>query len=383
MGFLDNTDLSKIKTEARERKSTPKSERSPDSKTKLQKYAEGYERGGVSVEDLDEARAEATKLANALLQQKKEQDRLLADKARLEEDLEKNRQLIEDMKQVESKGGGIKEVLLDEIEPHPHNSNIYKSRLDEEFEKSIATNGILDPIVVCLGKDRLYRSLSGHRRLEAARKESVRAMFCNIHGTELGLIPIIDLGEIDEDEQLLRLVEYNRQREKTWSDKMMEAEILRETLAKGARIRKVSGLKNASIVDPVILPDRGDTRDKIGKDILGVSGKTVDAHFSILKDFKEAFGDAWRNNPLIQRVDAGELKPTKARTLLIEGKPEKKESRFAKVSESAIEMFINKYGVKFPNPEEIDDLGVLAAYDKIVHTISKRIIKAKTLISRQ
>ncbi len=97
----------------------------------------------------------------------------------------------------------------DTLRPHPLNEQVYDADRDaEELRASIAEHGILTPLVI----DQHGTILSGHRRWQAARA--------------LGLdrVPVV-VRHVDEPlvaEQVL--LESNRQREKTYSERMREAE---------------------------------------------------------------------------------------------------------------------------------------------------------------
>ena len=327
----------------------------------------------VSFKELEDSKKELEEIKAVVLQQKKEQDRLEAEKKKIEASLEMNLQLIEDMKQVGESGGGIAEIGMDQIEPHPYNSTIYKSRIDNDFEESIARNGILDPIVVCRGVDKKYRSLSGHRRLEAAAKERVQVLYEEAHGVTLFYVPIIDLGEIDEEEQLLRLVEYNRQREKTWSEKMMEAETLQGAYSRGAQIRKLAALTQFSTV-PEKVPARGDTRDLVGQEVFNQSGKQYDKYRKLIEIVKEKHGENWRQSDEIIKIDSGKTKPTALLKLLTEGDVPKKESWSKGITLEDAEVFARQYRLPIFKYEDLEkeELKLLA---KLYGHYQNRVLK--------
>ncbi len=114
----------------------------------------------------------------------------------------------------------------DTLRPHPLNERVYDTDRDAEaLRASIAEHGILTALVI----DQHGTILSGHRRWQAARA--------------LGLdrVPVV-VRHVDEPlvaEQVL--LESNRQREKTYSERMREAEHLERIVAERNRRRMLAG----------------------------------------------------------------------------------------------------------------------------------------------
>ncbi|WP_337176922.1 ParB N-terminal domain-containing protein [Paludisphaera sp.] len=109
---------------------------------------------------------------------------------------------------------------------------------------SIAEHGILEPLIVApgLGRGR-WEVVSGHRRLAAA--------------IELGMdrVPCV-VREFDSDDERRRVVlEHNRQRRKTFSQLMREADALEGLLSAEAKSRSRANLRKAPLPDaPTIGP---------------------------------------------------------------------------------------------------------------------------------
>lgn len=106
---------------------------------------------------------------------------------------------------------------LADLKPHPKNASIYQepSSADlKDLADSIKAHGLLERIVILTDGT----ILSGHRRVQA----------CRLAG--LTVVPVIVDDVADEDLQLEKLLEYNRQRYKTHSDRHREAMALRELL---------------------------------------------------------------------------------------------------------------------------------------------------------
>ncbi len=110
-----------------------------------------------------------------------------------------------------------------DLKPHPMNHKLYGEEvLPPEFVASIRENGILVPLAV---KDD-GTIISGHRRWQAALAL----------GMETVPVQIVDYADdLDEREAI---IEFNRQREKTFSQKMAEAEELEAVERERARKRQ-------------------------------------------------------------------------------------------------------------------------------------------------
>lgn len=136
------------------------------------------------------------------------------------------------------------------LQAHPLNARIYDAeRDDSDFRRGISERGIINPLVI----DQYDTILSGHRRWRAA---------CAL---ALDSVPVI-VREIDDPlEAEIILIESNRQREKTASDIMREAERLRDIEREKARKRMLAG----KAADPVphVAQGKGKTRDKVAEQV--------------------------------------------------------------------------------------------------------------------
>jgi|TARA_R100000030_G_scaffold98037_1_gene87570 ParB family chromosome partitioning protein len=105
----------------------------------------------------------------------------------------------------------IIEVSVDKLKPHPINETIYDTDENqlEDLMKSIEVNGLLEPITI--DNDNLV--YSGHRRLEAVRRLGWVSVKCRLSSVVHPIITII---------------ESNRQRKKTSSELLREADLLNE-----------------------------------------------------------------------------------------------------------------------------------------------------------
>ena len=94
-----------------------------------------------------------------------------------------------------------------ELKPNPLNNQIYEDPEDADFDNSIKEKGILKPIIV--NKQKLI--IDGHRRWKRANRFG------------FDKVPV-QIRHFDDEE--LALVLLNRYREKTFSEKMKEADII-------------------------------------------------------------------------------------------------------------------------------------------------------------
>jgi N6-adenosine-specific RNA methylase IME4 len=117
--------------------------------------------------------------------------------------------------------GNLIELMdIMKLKNHSLNAQIYgDTEPNDDLLESIRNNGILEPIVVT----QEGTILSGHRRFRAAK--SLGLNFVPVRTIEVN-------SELDEQETIL---EFNRQREKTFSQKMREADKLKEIVAMRAK----------------------------------------------------------------------------------------------------------------------------------------------------
>lgn len=130
----------------------------------------------------------------------------------------------------------ITQIALGEIVSSPAADAIY-GPVDPEAEsqadgllENIRSEGILVPLVVA-PKAFQYQVVSGRRRLACARS--------------LGLltVPCVVRRFADDRAILMAILDYNRQRRKTFRQSMREADTLGELLSTDAHARKLAGLK--------------------------------------------------------------------------------------------------------------------------------------------
>lgn len=154
----------------------------------------------------------------------------------------------------------------DTLNPHPLNTEVYGDRtdFDQSFLDSVRNHGILEPVVV----DTEDTIISGHRRVAAA--------------LEVGLDTIPVRVREFESELARReaLVHHNRRRDKTFSQKMREAEALEEIERERAQARQgertdlVENQPQGDGGGARPSPNFGKTRDKVGEEVGIGSGRT-------------------------------------------------------------------------------------------------------------
>ncbi len=151
------------------------------------------------------------------------------------------------------------EMLVTKLSPHPLNERVYgEETLTKEFVDSIGKQGILVPLAV---KENGV-IISGHRRWQAAKSLSMIT----------APVRIVEYGsEIDEREAI---IDFNKQREKTFSQKMAEAEELEAIERERAKERQGqrTDLQPPDIVE-TFPPSPGKTRDKVAAKVGIGSGK--------------------------------------------------------------------------------------------------------------
>lgn len=179
-----------------------------------------------------------------------------------------------------------------ELRPHPMNVEIYGTEVaDPDLVESIRRRGILDPLVI--REDNTV--LSGHRRRAAA-------IAIGVDRVPVRVVSFDD--PLDEEEAL---IEWNRQREKTFSQKMREAEVLERIEKKRSEGRMKAGVKPEPSGN-VSLGSVGQTRDIVA-DKIGMSGKTFDKAKEVWQAAKE--GDELAQS-LVGKIDAGKSTVTTA-----------------------------------------------------------------------
>ena len=177
-----------------------------------------------------------------------------------------------------------------DLKPHPMNRKLYGDEAPPaDFIESVRRHGIMVPLAI--KEDGTI--ISGHRRWQAALAL----------GMETVPVQIVDYADdLDEREAI---IEFNRQREKTFSQKMAEAEELEAVERERAERRRLSNLKRGEEKPEVeMLPPReyGKTRDKVAVAVGLGSGRTYETAKKVWEAAKN--GDETAKK-LVEELDAG------------------------------------------------------------------------------
>uniref|UniRef100_A0A6M3IE50 Putative methyltransferase n=1 Tax=viral metagenome TaxID=1070528 RepID=A0A6M3IE50_9ZZZZ len=205
------------------------------------------------------------------------------------------------------------------LKPNPISISIYgEEEMDETFILSIKEKGVLVPVYI--KKDNTI--ISGHRRVKAAVK------------CELETIPIIVLEFPDEIAERSAIIEYNKQRKKTLTQIMREAEEIEFIESENSKKRMLAGKK----VDPVRVSAQGKTRDIVAKNI----GMKRDTYEKAKKIYKNAKSGNNKAEDALKKIDAGELSIHKAYSAI------KKDEIKAKAKQ--VEFPKGKYRIIYADP---------------------------------
>ena len=187
------------------------------------------------------------------------------------------------------KGDGAMQRRTADLKPHPMNRKLYGEEvLPPEFVASIRENGILVPLAV--KEDGTI--ISGHRRWQVAL------------ALKMEHVPVQVVRYADDLDEREAIIEFNRQREKTFSQKMAEAEELEAVERERARRRQAHGQtapgKNAS--GNISPSDKGRARDKVAAAVGLGSGRTYDKAAKVWEAAKK--GDETAKK-LVEELDTG------------------------------------------------------------------------------
>ena len=178
-----------------------------------------------------------------------------------------------------------------QLKPHQFNLRIYgHEEIPTDFIESVIEKGILVPLAI--KQDGTI--ISGHRRWQTAKTIGLETVPVEIVHFE---------SELDEQEAI---IQFNKQREKTFSQKMAEAEQL-EVIAK-ERARARQGART-DIKETFPECAKGQTRDKVASAIGIGSGRTYDKATKVWEAAKEGIEPAVE---LVEKLDRGEISINKA-----------------------------------------------------------------------
>lgn len=207
-----------------------------------------------------------------------------------------------------------------ELKPHKTNIDIYGTEsVDIDLVESIKNKGILEPLVIV--DDNTI--LSGHRRWLAAKE------------LKLERIPCRSMSFSDELDEKEALIEFNRQRSKTYSQRMNEADLLTSVYSERARKRqsemaRSTHLKEISkqvvptsaphkekkpVEEPIATPKDNKVKENIGKtrDIVAEKvGLKKDTYTKVKKVWDTAkTGDIYAKS-LVEKLDKEDVSANEA-----------------------------------------------------------------------
>jgi len=188
-----------------------------------------------------------------------------------------------------------------DLKPHPVSTELYGNNHIDDIKESIAKLGILVPLTIT-DKDIV---ISGHRRWRCAIELA------------MGSVPVkvkTFANELDEKRSIL---EFNRQREKTFSQKMNEAKLLKEIVAEEARSLQANKARDAKsqFVHDTDNGVVGETADIVGK-ATNIGGRTKFHQAEKIWDKAQA-GDK-QAQELVKDIDAEDKTINKAYTELFD-----------------------------------------------------------------
>jgi ParB-like chromosome segregation protein Spo0J len=145
-------------------------------------------------------------------------------------------------------------IAADRIDPNPFSLTVYgeSSAETESLIDSIRDEGILVPLVVAPEGDR-WQVISGHRRLACARALGFESVPCEIRPIPPGAA------------RNRAVLDYNRQRSKTFSQRMREADALQVLVTEQARRRRRANLRRGEFAEKPASPDRRNSDDQTGR----------------------------------------------------------------------------------------------------------------------
>jgi len=129
-------------------------------------------------------------------------------------------------------------VSIDDLQPHPHQDEIYQTETDPEFVASIKDSGIISPLIItsrtifngeCSG-EQPWVIIAGHRRFKGAVEAELTHVPCMIKNCK------------DADEAYLLLFVSNLNREKSDDEKINEYLGLYQILSQLAKLKQKKGI---------------------------------------------------------------------------------------------------------------------------------------------
>jgi ParB/RepB/Spo0J family partition protein len=189
----------------------------------------------------------------------------------------------------------ITEKSIRTLKPHPFNTAVYgQETVDDELLRSIIENGILVPLTI--KKDGII--ISGHRRYLAAKKAGLKRL------------PVVVTTFTDELAERLAIIEHNRQRVKSLTQLMREAEELEKIEKVRAKERqgKRHDIKPNIVSTLTPSSENGKTRDKVAN-MIGMKPITFQKAKNVYEQAKSGCAIAQK---ALAAVDAGNFSINRA-----------------------------------------------------------------------
>ena len=172
-----------------------------------------------------------------------------------------------------------------ELRPHVLNEKLYGTEeLPESFIANVRDKGILVPLII--KPDGTI--ISGHRR------------WCAAQAVNMDTVPVQIVeyqSELDEREAV---IDFNRQREKTFSQRMAEAEELKAVERERARERQ--GTRTDKNIPETFPESTGETRNKVAEKIGIGSGRTYEKAAKVWEAAQKGNEEARK---LVEQIDKG------------------------------------------------------------------------------
>jgi len=285
--------------------------------------SKGKDSKSIKKDDNFVARAQAKALANAELEEEAQ--------SKAEKDRTKNLKNVSLNLQTDSGNQLLKNesatiwVKPSDIEDHPDNASIYGQTVSEGLRQSIIEYGVVEDLVVCKGKKKPYRALSGHSRKRVMSDPDVINEIQKTDPSRSILVPIKFVGELGKYEQERLLLEFNVYRNKTYLQRMHEALREEDLVKREAKDRMKSGVGGHK--------NSGRTDEFLAKKYFGKSK----GWFNTAKEVYQSLSVKHKNNyqkmnedVIVKKIDNDEIKIGAANRSLKSHEPPREKVRIDK-----------------------------------------------------
>jgi len=184
-----------------------------------------------------------------------------------------------------------------ELKPHPISVKLYGDNHIADIIESIREFGILTPLTITSDN----KIISGHRRWRSALT------------LELDTVPVEIKTYENELSEKRGILEFNRQREKTFSQKMNEAKLLKEIVAEENRTKQENKPRNerGQFTHDTDISTVGKTNDFVGRQV-DIGGR--DTYSKAERIWGKAQEGDFEALELVNKLDSKEITINKAYT---------------------------------------------------------------------